>query len=340
MSGWFARVAPVVRYSIGLAVIVLTFFFLGRSLVNNWGDLRAEQLDIQPALLVFSGLLLSCDIMMRSFVWWDLVRHFAGPTRPSYLRLARVFLYSWLGRYVPGKIAYVVGRFYLGRHAGASTGTLVASMAYENVIIILTAMGLSAILLVPTLAIESETFWPYLTLPVAAVAGAVVLHPAILRRLLHLAMRLTGGDAPEVDRLLSPALIARTVGLSTIVFLFSGVGFYVMVASITDYPIRYLPLAAGTITLAAVAGVVTVITPAGLGVREGVIVAILQFTMPVELAVLVSVVARLWATVVDLIVVGAGFGFDYLSGERLLLSFIAGRSVVEDSDAAGVGGPG
>jgi hypothetical protein len=316
----FAKHAGWARYVVGLAVIVLTFYFLGRSLVSNWGDLSADELDVQPALIVLAALLLVGDIMMRSLVWWDLVGYFAGPARPRYRSLVKVFLYSWLGRYVPGKVAYLVGRFYLGRAAGTSSRALAGSMAYENVLILITAMVLSAALLIPSIAIESETVWPYLALPAAALAGLALLQPAVLRRLLALAARFAGREFAEEEWILPPGRMLRTVALSTVVFLSSGLGFYLLVASLTDYPARYLPLAAGTMTLGAVVGTVSIITPAGLGVREGVLVGILQFTMPADLAVLVTVVARVWATVVDLSLVALCFGFDYVSGDRLIFA--------------------
>lgn len=315
LGGW----SNFARYAIGLLVIVATFFFLGRSLASNWSDLRSGELDIQPALLVVSGLFLAGDIMMRSAVWHDLLRHFAGTAAPRYRDVAKVFLYSWLGRYVPGKVAYIVGRFYLGRSARAPTSALVASMAYENVLILLTAMVLSSLLLVPSLAVESESFWPYLALPAIAIGGVVLLQPLVLQRVLHLAARFTGRDLAG-EWILPPRRMARTVALAALVFCSSGVGFYLLVASLTDYPVRYLPLAMGTMTLGAVVGTVSILTPAGLGVREGVLVGILHFTMPLELAVLVSVVARIWATVVDLGLVGLCFGFDYVSGDRLFLA--------------------
>jgi hypothetical protein len=327
MLSSLAKVAGRAKYALGLAVIVLTFYFLGRNLAANWSELRSDELNIQPALLVLSGCFLAGDILMRSIIWWDLTGYFARDARPPYSRLTKVFMFSWLGRYVPGKVAYLVGRFYLGRATGVPARALVGGMAYENVLILIMAMVVSALLLVPSLAVESESFWPYLALPVAAIGGVVLLHPAVLSRVLRLAMRLAGRELPDDSVWILPARrMARTLALSAIAFSLSGLGFYLMVASLTDYPVRYLPLAAGTMTLGAVVGTVSIITPAGLGVREGVLVGILQFTMPRELAVLIAVVARVWATVVDLALVGLCFAFDYASGERLLFAAFRSRS--------------
>jgi hypothetical protein len=312
------------RGLIGLGVVVVIFFFLVRSLASNCGDLKSEDIDIQPLLLVFSGVMLAGDAVLRAIIWWDLVGHFQGSDRPQPGRLVRVFLYSWVGRYVPGKVAYVLGRFVLGRAVGISSPALVGSFAYENVLLFLAGLGVVSLTLVPALAMESESVLAYLILPVLAVGGVVALQPAVLRRVLQLVLRVLGREPTEAEWLLPSRRMAKVLALYVAVFCLSGAGFYLMVASVTPYSPRYLPLAMGAFALAGIAGMISIFTPAGIGVREGVIVGILQFTMPVELAVLVSLVARVWATVVDVLLLSAAFAYDHVSGDRLLVATIRG----------------
>ena len=66
-------------------------------------------------------------------------------------------------------------------------------------------------------------------------------------------------------------------------------------------------------------------TPAGIGVREGILVTVLQVSMPLELAILLSLVARVWTTIVDLVVVGGVLAYDYLSGQRMLQAALRGE---------------
>lgn len=317
-------IGALVRGLIGVGTVGVIFFFLFRSLASNWGDLQDEDIHVQPLLLVFSGALLASDIFFRSLIWSDLLAHFEGPERRRASLLVKIFLYSWIGRYVPGKIAYVLGRFVLGRTAGISSPALVGSLAYENVLLLLATLGLASLLLVPSLAIESESVLAYLILPVLAIGGVVALQPPVLRRVLQFVLRLLGREPPEADWLLPSRRMARVLALYVAVSCLSGVGFYLMIVSITPYSPRYLPLAMGAFTLSGVVGMIVVIMPAGIGVREGVIVGLLQFTMPVELAVLVSLVARVWSTVVDLLLVGGCLGYDHISGERLLATAIRG----------------
>ena len=321
------NVGVIARNLIGFGVIVVIFFFLGRSLVSNWSDLTAEDVDIQPVVLVVSTLPVAAAIILMAFIWRQIVAYLAGPGQANLGQLPKIFLYSWIGRYVPGKVAYVVGRFVLGRTAGVSGPVLVGSIVYENVLLVTTGAAFATLTLLPILAIESESVLPYLALPFVAVGGAVVLHPRVLGRAIRLGARLLGRELPEDAWMLSPGRMARLIAPFLVVHLVNGVGFYLLVSSVTSYSPRYLPLAAGAFALAGIVGMISVFAPAGIGVREGILVAVLQTTMPVELAILVSLVARVWATVIDLLLITGCFIYDQLSGERLLMNVLRGRGI-------------
>ena len=311
---------------LALGLIATIFSFLGWSLFSNWSDIRSEDIDVQPVLLVVSAIPLIVAIVLQAFTWRLLVGYLDGSDRPELRQLPKVFLYSWVGRYVPGKVAYVAGRFFLGRSLGFSAPVLVGSMAYEAVLLLVAGSALATVTVLPSVAVESETIWPYLALPLLAVGGAAALHPQVLRWGMQLGARLLRRERGGFDWILPREAIIRLSLLYTVVFCLVGGSFYLLIIAIMPYSPRYLPLAAGTFALAAVVGLVSVVTPAGIGVREGIVVAILQITMPIELAILISLVARVWTTVVDLVLVGGVLAFDYLSGERMLMAALRGRA--------------
>lgn len=319
----------IARSLIGVGVIALIFYFLGNSLASNWSDLKSEDIDVRPALLPVAGMFLAADILFRSFIWRDIVSHFTGREGPPLRRMAKIFVYSWIARYVPGKVGYVIGRFYLGRTVGLSSPALVGSMAYEMVLLVVASLMLSSLMLVPSLAIESQSVLVYLILLVVAVGGLVALQPPLLRRALRIVLRLLGREPTEAEWLLPPRRMAKVIALFVVSLCLSGTGFYLLIISLTPYSPRYLPLAVGAMTLAGIVGMISVFAPAGLGVREGLLVGVLQFTMPIELAVVISLVARVWATVVDLLLIGGCFLYDYVSGDRLLTAAIRGSRAAE-----------
>lgn len=316
----------IARTVAGLGLIATIFAFLGWSLASGWNDLQSEDIDVRPALLVISAIPLIVAIIIQALIWRLLVQHLDRTDRPGLAQLPKVFLYSWVGRYVPGKIAYVAGRIFLGRSIGFSMPVLAGSMGYEMVLLLAAGSAFATLTVLPSVAVESEMVWPYLALPVLAIGALIALHPRTLRLGMQIVARVLGREDLQLDWILPPRQIVRFGLLYLLVFCLVGVSFYLLVISITPYPLRYLPLAAGTFALAGVVGLISVVTPAGIGVREGVIVAVLQITMPLELAILVSLVARVWATAVDLLIVGGVLAFDYLSGERMLAAALRGKA--------------
>ena len=329
-----STIIAVARPVIVFGAIVATFSFLGWAFVSNWNDLSSEKIDVQPAILVLSILPGIAAVVVIGLTWAGLVRYLESDDSVSAQSLLKIFLYSWVGRYVPGKVAYVAGRFLLGRSVRISSTSLAGSMAYESVLLLVAGAALASVTLVPTLAIQSESFLPYLALPALAVGGAIVLHPRVLGWVLSFGLRTAGREPIEFKGLLPPRQIARVTGLYIGAFLLNGVGFYLLIVSLTDYSPRYLPLAVGLFGLAAVVGMASVFAPAGIGVREGILVAVLQTTMPVEVAILVSLIARVWATVIDLLLITGCFIYDQLSGERLLISALRGRGSENDATSA------
>lgn len=316
--------AGVARSLIGLGAVVLIFYFLGRGLVSNWGDLTSEDINVRPALLLLSMVPAVAGIFGMSLIWARIVGYVAGGDRPPAGQLTKVFVYSWIGRYVPGKVAYVLGRFYLGQSIGLSSTALVSSIGYEMVLLMVAASAFAALTLVPALAVQSENVLPYLALPVVALGGVIALHPRVLGRALRFVLRMLGRESTEVDWLLPVPEMAKVVVFYFGVFSLNGLGLYLLIVSLTSYSPGHLPLVAGAYVLAGVIGMLSLFAPAGLGVREGILVGVLQLTMPLEVAILVSLAARAWATVVDLLVVGGCFVYDYASGERLLSGAIQG----------------
>ena len=325
-----AAARPVIVFG----AIVATFSFLGWTLVSNWSDLSSEEIDVQPAILVLSILPGIAAVVVIGLTWAYLVRYLEGGDSASAQSLLKIFLYSWVGRYVPGKVAYVAGRFLLGRSLHISSASLAGSMAYEGVLLLVAGAALASVTLVPTLAIESESVLPYLALPALAAGGVIVLHPRVLGWALRFGLRVAGRESVEFKRLLPPGQIAKVTGMYVGAFLLNGVGFYLLIVSLTDYSPRYLPLAVGLFGLASVVGLISVFAPAGIGVREGILVAVLQTTMPIEVAILVSLIARVWATVIDLILIAGCFIYDQLSGERLLINALRGRGRENDAPSA------
>lgn len=317
--------APVTRATVGIAALVGIFLLLGRRLVANWSDIAAERLSFAPLPSVVAVVLGIVAILVVALAWTTLVAALSRPKRPVAAGLTLVFLYSWLGRNVPGRVAELAGQFYMGRSLGLSSSTLIGGIAYHHILLLVTAAVFVSLTLIPSLAAGPGIVSGYVYVPVVALAGLALLHPRVLRQGAKAVMRFRGRAARPPDWGLPPRVAGALIGLYLTSYLLMGVAFYSVIRSLTPYPLSHLPLAAGAYAFAMVLGRMAFLVPAGLGVREGALVALLQFTMPVELAVLSAFASRIWTTVLDLLLFVGCLGYDHLSGKRVLLKALRGE---------------
>jgi len=70
--------------------------------------------------------------------------------------------------------------------------------------------------------------------------------------------------------------------------------------------------------MAGVAGLLAIFAPAGLGVREGVLMIILPGVIGTEAAIVVSLASRIWFTAAELICAGVGWVVLRRTGEGLM----------------------
>jgi len=139
---------------------------------------------------------------------------------------------------------------------------------------------------------------------VVAVAALAVL---FRRRLLGLARRrLPGFDPAELAP--SAGTVAWLVAGYAAYWVVTGLAFAALVASLYPLAAGDVPLVVAAYAAAYAAGFLALLTPAGLGVREGVLVIALTPVLPAGPALVVALVSRVWMMLVEL----AGAGIAHL----------------------------
>lgn len=292
-------------------LIGLVVFFWGRALWANWGELQSYRWEVRPALLAASLLVLLLHLALLALIWWWSLRFFGQPAGRR--AATRVWLLAQIARYLPGGVWDSVGRVYLGGQAGLSRARTGLSVAVEMAT---QAMAAALVFLVSLL------FWPASVrrspiaglqfqldqgLPVIAgliVLGLVVLYPPLLEKVLNVGLRLLGRPAIRLPLRYREvlALTACHFGARWAV----GAGFFIFASAFFPLSVALLPVAAGIFAVAWLIGFLIVFVPMGLGVREGVITALLAVFVPLPVATVTALGFRVWISLRDLI--GAGIG--------------------------------
>ncbi len=280
---------------VGLLVVIL--LAVGIALWRNW-DAVSSELDLisVPVLVVAFGLTALAPTLTL-MGWRVLLSDLGTELHPA--PAASVFLVGQLGKYVPGSVWTVVMQAEMGaklkvpRRRMAVVGILAIGLA------VLTGclMGIPA---VPALLDREGGAFSWWWVVLAVVLGAVLLWPRLLNAVIARGLRVIRREPMEHD--LSGRAVALTVAWFVAAWVSTGVAVFLLARSVApDTPVvRLLVLCICGFALASAAGMFSVLVPAGVGVRDGVLALLLVTLMPLPAATAVVVVARFLAVLADL----------------------------------------
>lgn len=244
------------------AATMLTAWFVWRLVLADWSLLPAE---LPPILLVATpalALVYACLGLLLAYAWSWLAGAFAGEAHGQ----VRLHAATQVMKYLPGNVFHLAGRHGLAKRQGASHQALVFAALAEAGLLVLAA-GFVAMLALPYLS-------DLIALPPAVwmVAGAFMLTGLSIVRV---------WQRSRVSAVLRKLKAARQplmgTGLAYLVFFAaSGLIGYILFALVAgDKSSGYLAATIGAMALAWLAGFLTPGAPAGLGVRESVLLIIL-----------------------------------------------------------------
>jgi hypothetical protein len=217
-------------------------------------------------------------------------------------RAVAVFGISQLGKYVPGGVWNVVAAAEVGAGNGVPRSRSATSTLVAVAVSVASGAAVGAVAL-PFVSTGALGAWSWVVW--AAPAVVVVLAPPVLNRLIGLAVRAAGRGAPEHP--MTWGGLGRAAGWSVAGWLVAGSQLWVLCAGLGMPPsTRAFALVTGGWALAWTAGFLFVLAPAGAGVREVVLAAVLAGALTGPAAGLAVLVSRVVLTLVDLGFAGAG----------------------------------
>lgn len=256
--------------------------------------------DVVPAS-VFGALAL----LANAFSWRAAMRSL-GLRLPAGASL-RVFSISQLGKYVPGSVWPVLAQVELMKGRGASRSQTGTASLVAMAIGIVTSAAVGAGLVV---AVDADSRARYWYVPLVAVLGLLVLLPPVLMRVLR-------GVELAIRRTFRPGSIAwggmgAAIGWSIVMWALFGIHMWFLGQGLGAEGLGLLR-ATGAFALAWVVGFLVIFAPAGVGVREAVLVLVLAPVMSEGDALALAVISRVLLTFVD----AAAGGVGVIAGRRL-----------------------
>ncbi|MBS1676124.1 MAG: flippase-like domain-containing protein [Actinobacteria bacterium] len=284
---------------IGLAVVV--FGFLVLTVINQWSEIQKEGVHFHVWWLVPALIILPFYFVFSAY-GWDLILRSLG-YRIGFGQAQVAWGQPLLARYVPGSILYVLGRVLLSERAGVPRRISLASIVYEQAISATSAIVVAAYFIIrhPDLQGYPER-WAVLLLIPAAIA---ILSPKVFGPLANKALAAFGRDPLPVVMSLRDVLgLIVYYSLNWLVIAF---GVYAVARSVTYIPYNDILLVGSAQAIGYFAALVTLVAPAGLGVRDAAFAWAVKAALPgrsFAVGSLISIAVRGVTTVAELMYVG------------------------------------
>ncbi len=273
------------------------FAWVIRSIAEDASSLDWSNLVRDPVPILGAIGLWAFVFLFRAWLWGEMMRRIGYPV--GHVAGARVFLASHLGRFLPGKVWSVAGAGLFGREHGLPARE--SAVAMTMFLIIYYMMGSLAALLVIWQLGEAQVLIA-IAIGVGGLGALGFLGSPLFPRLLRWLGRKFKRDMTNL-RLPSPGVLALVaLGLAG-VWVGAGAAFAVMAGGIVPEASGEVSLVVGigTYASALVAGFAALFAPAGLGVREVVMLELLQPSVGAALAGIVTICSRVIITSMELV---------------------------------------
>lgn len=290
------RVLLAVKVAWAAAMLGVLAWFL----VTHWDEFAQYAGRIGPGAVALSVLLLLAAKLLLARIGADAAAMFGF--RLPYWKMFHIYSLSQLGKYLPGSVWQYVGRVMLYRAEGMPARDGAKALLVESYWLFGAAGAVGAAACAPrllALAGLADARWmpPYAALAVAALA---LLFLGLWAGTSLLAARFRAGPGR------TPAVRVFLLEIATWGLL--GLAFFMLFPPELRQP-GHLALAVGAFALGWAGGYIAIFAPAGVGVREAIVVVLLSDIMTVPMAVAVVSLSRILYSGTDLAlgVVAAGW---------------------------------
>lgn len=278
----------ILKWIIALAILV----FLSIYFFKNFNQVNWSAVQFKPIYLAASFFVLLADYILLAELWRLVLRKLGY--KLSFTDGNRIYFISMLARYIPGKALLLVSRVYLAAKQGVDKKAVVTSTIIDLALFMVSGMICFASSIFLFKGLPS---WAIITPLILIPTIMLVLIPEVLACLVNLGLRILK-KRPITIRLTYSQILCFVM-IHVVRWIVDGFAVYLLFKSVIEPPLILVLLLPGIMGLCTVIGMVLFISPAGLGIREGFLAFMLGPFITTNLAIMVSLISRIWYTIAE-----------------------------------------
>lgn len=287
-----------------LLLMILVVAAVGIALVSSWDDVGPYLGAISPGPLVLALLLALLAPYLTMLGWRTMLADLGSPLPQA--PAAGVFFVGQLGKYIPGSIWAIIAQAEMGSRLGVPRRRVgvVGLLAIALALLTAGVIGLPAL---PVLLGRTEAGGYAVLLVVVLLA--IACYPPFVNAAVRRGLRLLRRQPLEHD--LGGRSIVTTLLWFSFAWLVSGSAVLVVATNVAGLELTRQSLLMGIcgFALSSAFGMISVLFPAGFGVRDGMLALVLATSMPLPAAAAVAVVIRFLTVTVDVVVAAGGWAW-------------------------------
>ena len=298
--------------------LVTVLVLLGVTLAQRGPGLWHQIGNLSVPVMALAFLATLGGLMCSLMVWRSLLADLGS--RLSLTEAIRVMFIGQLSKYVPGSVWPLLAQAELAADRGVPRTRTAVSVLLSSAVMVWTG-GLVAAVSLPFASTTSTG--DYLWIMFAAPVTLVLLWPPVLNWSLRLLLRLL--RRPSLYQPVTLRGLAVSTGWAMLGWTANGLMVYVLTTRLAGTDARQvLAVSIAGYALSWVAGFLFIIAPAGAGVREAILIAVVNVQTTGTVAITVALVSRGLAVVAD--AVAGAVAAALVGGRRLRALRSAARS--------------
>jgi hypothetical protein len=294
-----------IKFFVGWPLSLTALYFIGAKTITQLQDHPIAFSELSYSSLFLSTIFFLLYFFTRGYIWQKELSFF------GYSLTTYESIYHWaaseLKRYIPGNIWSFLGRGIRFGEMGVTKKHIVTALILEAQLIVLGALVISLPAIILLVTPYVPFIQPQLLMMIIIFMTCIILTLFFYQNVFYKYVTLS--FVPMIFSPLSAQKHMSLLFLSSLSYLFFGLGFYFSIVSFIHIPSNFFMITISGLVLAYLVGYLSLITPSGLGVREvvaGIILTTIASTSVVNFAVLFS---RIFLTLVELIFVTITFMF-------------------------------
>lgn len=290
---------------VALAILLLVVL-----LRSQWDELSRHPWQLNPAWLAASALFLLASWALEVQIWRTLLQ-VLGACLP-YFAAVRAWFISAIMRYIPGNIWQPLSITVMAQRRGVAPEATLTSVVLYQLINLLAATPIAAVYVLTTgnwgLFTQFLGVWtPLLAGAMLAPIAVFLVRPAWLLELVNWLLAKLRRPPLATQRMTRSAM-AWVLLLTVCDWLLWGSCFAALAFALQPYSpaemMRLLPHLVAANAIATAIGFISLLTPSGIGVREGAFYVLLAPIMGGGAATVLALAMRLWTMLGELVAAG------------------------------------